>query len=89
MREDVFQVFLKPDKEDDAPVVLKTTSVRMPSTLLAYIDAMAEKADLSRNAMCVQLLTWGVSFAMAELPDDIRHEIGVSVEGPDYDPLNH
>ena len=81
---EVLSLFLRPAGEVEPPPVLKAASVRMPAKTLAYIDAMAEAADLSRNGMAVQLIEWGIQHALGELPDEIRDEIGESVEGPDY-----
>lgn len=85
MREDIFNFFVKPPPDPAAsPPVLKSISVRLPASLLAYIDVLAEHGDVSRNAMSVRLLEWGVQDCLAHLPDGMRDEIGESVEGPDY-----
>lgn len=84
MRDDVFKVFFKPKEEAGAPPVLKAITVRLPQVTYDYLEAMAEHADMSRNAMAVQLIQWGENFALGQLPDEIRDEIGEQVEGPEY-----
>ena len=79
---DVLDVFTR-QPDDQPPPVLKGVSIRMPAGLLRYIDEMAEHADLSRNGMAVQLLEWGVRYALLELPYEIRDEIVEAVDGPD------
>lgn len=74
---------LRPTEEDPAPV-LKALSVRMPLRTFRYLEEMAEHADLSRNAMAVQLIEWGIQHALRELPEALADEIGEAVEGPDY-----
>jgi hypothetical protein len=61
------------DPEDESP--LRTVTVRLPESRLVWIDAMAEEADLSRNAMLVNLLRVGVSSVMGSLPDEVREII--------------
>ena len=85
---DPFDVFFRPP-DDGEPVVLKALSVRLPQRTFRYVEEMAEHANLSRNAMAVQLLEWGISFALARLPDEIRDEIGMAVDGPDFPHLYH
>lgn len=72
------------DAEDGSPV-LKTVSIRLSLTRLAYIDSMAENASVSRNVMANNLLAVGMGSVLGELPDVIREDIeaGVSsrVEG--------
>ena len=78
---DPFDVFLRPPDASEAPPVLKAVSVRLPQRTFRYLEEMAEHADLSRNAMAVQLVEWGISHALARLPDDMRDQIIVAVDG--------
>jgi hypothetical protein len=75
-------LFLR-DSAEAPPPSKKGISLRVSPRLLAYIDAMSEHADISRNAMGEQLLEWGVRYALGELPDEIRDEIVESVDGPE------
>ncbi len=61
------------DHDPDGP--LRAFSVRLPEGRLAYIDAMAEAADVSRNVMANELLRVGLSAVLAELPDVVRDDI--------------
>lgn len=82
MRQDVADVFLNADPPEPTPV-LKALSVRMPADVAAYIERLAEAADLSRTAMAVCLLRWGIDFALHELPPDMHVSIVSDVEGPE------
>ena len=86
---DVLNLFLRDRDSEPEPPVLKGISIRLPSNLLAYVDQMAEHADLSRNGMAVQLLEWGVRYALLELPDEIRDEIVEAVDGPEAIALHY
>lgn len=73
---EVFDVFLRPADDDDLHEMgLKAITVRAPSSLVNFIEVLAEQAELSRNAMAVQLIRWGISSAMAQLPDELRESI--------------
>lgn len=73
--------------EADAPDPprLRVLSVRMPRAVWGYLDAMAEEAQLSRNSMAVQLMEWGIGYALAQLPTPIRDDIeaAATTEGED------
>jgi hypothetical protein len=79
MRPDVESLFLRGRSDMNQP--LKALSVRMPPTVFAYLQRLAEEADISRNAMAVQLLSWGIEFALSELPVDFHASIVLEVEG--------
>lgn len=74
---EVFDVFVRqePDEDTLAEMGMKAITVRGPASLVQYIEVMAEHAELSRNAMAVQLIRWGISSAMAQLPDELRDAI--------------
>ncbi len=57
------------------PPELRTFSVRLEATRLAQIEAMAQVADVSRNAMAVRLLEVGINAVMHEIPPEVRTEI--------------
>jgi hypothetical protein len=81
MREDVFQVFLQSPPPSDEPSSMRSLSVRMPADTYRYLTVMADHANLSLNAMAVQLLSWGIDFALWELPPEIHADIVSDVEG--------
>jgi hypothetical protein len=83
MRDDIFRTFIRPEPSGPAPVI-KGISLRIPADLLAYVDSMAEHADLSRNAMGTLLLQWGIDHALLNLPEEICDQIHVEVLGEDY-----
>jgi hypothetical protein len=73
---EVFDVFLRPpDDETLHDLGMKAFTVRAETSLVNFIEVMAEHAELSRNAMAVQLIRWGISSAMAQLPDEVRDAI--------------
>lgn len=78
MTPDPFDIFLRA-QEEAAPLPLKALSVRMPQKAFLYVQHMAEAADLSRNAMAVQLIEWGIAHALSRLPDEMRDEIHTAV----------
>lgn len=77
---DPFEIFLRPHEDSAPPPALKALSLRMPQKAFLYVQHMAEAADLSRNAMAIQLLEWGIAHALSRLPDEMRDEIQNSVE---------
>jgi len=77
---DPFEIFLRPCDDTAPPLPLKALSVRMPQEAFRYVQHMAEAADLSRNAMTVQLIEWGIAHALSRLPDEMRDEIQNSVD---------
>lgn len=85
MASDPFDIFLREPESDPEPAPLKALTVRLPLRTFRYLEEMAEQADLSRNAMAVQLVEWGISFALDRLPEELNHQIGVAVDGPDYE----
>lgn len=82
MTNDVFDVFFTRE-DDDEPPVLKALTVRMPMRTYRYLEEMADQANLARGAMGVQLIEWGISHALAQLPDGVRNHIVLEVDGPD------
>jgi predicted transcriptional regulator len=77
---DPFEIFLRPHDDAAPPAPLKALSIRMPQRAFRYVQHMAEAADLSRNAMAVQLIEWGIAHALSRLPDEMRDEIQSSVD---------
>jgi hypothetical protein len=70
------------DNPKEDPPELRIVSVRMPVSLMKFIDAMA--SGVSRNTMAVKRLEVGIGEVMAELPDPIREgieSIGVEPQG--------
>lgn len=82
MPDDPLEVFFRVPEEDPRPVPTRALSVRMPVRVFRYLEEMAEHADMSRNAMAVQLLEWGAAYALSRLPDELRDEIACAVDGP-------
>lgn len=80
MRHDIASVFLKEHEPDED---LRALTVRMPASTYAYVQRLAEEANLSRNAMAVQILQWGVDLALNELPPEIHVSIVHDVQGPE------
>lgn len=79
--EEVVRLFLHTAEDDDADERegISAFSVRSPSSRLAYIDAMATVAGVSRNEMSNELLRVGISTVLASLPDDVRADIADGV----------
>lgn len=86
---DPHEVFLREPDDDPQPVTLKALTVRLPLRTFRFLEEMAEHADLSRNAMAVQLVEWGIAHAMDRLPEELAHQIGTAVDGPDFDHFFH
>ena len=79
MTPDPFDIFLRAQEEAAPLPLIKALSVRMPQKAFLYVQHMAEAADLSRNAMAVQLIEWGIAHALSRLPDEMRDEIHTAV----------
>jgi len=79
--EEVVRLFMRSadDDEQDDREGISAFSVRSPTSRLAYIDAMATSAGVSRNEMANELLRVGISQVLASLPDDIRSDIADGV----------
>ena len=77
--EEVAQMFFKSEVEDAEVEGVSPFSVRAPDSRLAYIDAMASHAGVSRNEMANELLRVGISAVLAALPDLIRDELQQAV----------
>jgi hypothetical protein len=71
---DVFDVFMRGDTEPD-PEPVKALTVRLPAGLFQWVSVMADEADRSKNQLAISLIQWGVSAALARLPDDIRNDL--------------
>lgn len=89
MAPDPFDVFLREPDEDPQPVTLKALTVRLPVRTFRFLEEMAEHADLSRNAMAVQLVEWGIAHAMERLPEELVLQIGTAVDGPNFEHFFH
>jgi hypothetical protein len=75
---EVANLFLSGEEEGDGPAsagVLRVVTVRMKPGRLAWIEAMARSADVSRNEMLNQVIAVGIGAVLAELPDVVRGEI--------------
>lgn len=81
--DEVVKLFVVTEEEEQPPEVpgVSAFTSRVPHSLLARIDAMAEHAQVSRNEMVNHLLRVGVSQVMAALPDVIRDDIEESFAG--------
>ena len=86
---DPVDLFLRPAEEGPSLVSLKALSVRMPLRTFRYLEEMAEHTDLSRNAMAVQLIEWGIAHALSRLPEEICDQIGYAVDGENYYERKH
>lgn len=78
--EEVARMFWRHEGEEpdeDGPV--KSFSVRLPGSQLAWIDSLASAAELSRNAMANHLLRVGISAVLAHLPDPVRDDVDADV----------
>ena len=80
------EVFMWAHDDSARPTALKALSVRMPEWAFRYVEEMATAADLSRNAMAVQLIEWGIAHALARLPDEMRNELEGAAK---YTQINH
>lgn len=72
---EVVNLFLQVDEEPPDELDIRSVTVRMDASRLAYIDSMAEHASVSRNVMSNHLLGLGIGQVMAALPDAIRDDI--------------
>lgn len=80
---DVLDIFRPVPNEEPSPPPMKAFTVRIPAPLLGYVDEMAQTAGISRNAMAIHLLDWGVRHALERLPEELRSHIleAVSEDG--------
>ncbi len=67
------------DEEDSSPAV-RAVTLRLDFETLAYVDAMAARASVSRNVMLNELVGVGVSSLLGEIDDDSRVEIEYFVQ---------
>lgn len=72
---EVVNLFLQNDEGPPEELDIRSVTVRMHASRLAYIDSMAEHASVSRNVMSNHLLGLGIGQVMAELPDVIRDDV--------------
>ncbi len=68
-------VFMRPHKPEGGPYPLKTLSIRLPLPAFERLEVMAEAAELSLNAMAIQLIEWGTESAISSLPPEFAHEL--------------
>lgn len=81
---DPFDVFLKKQEEDAPMKAPRPLTLRLPEQVFFYVQHMSEKAEMSRNAMGVQLVEWGISYALSRLPDEMRNEIHSAVNRDNF-----
>lgn len=67
------------DFDDDEE--LFSMSVRVPASLRALVDELAESAGLSRNAMCVDLIQAGVEDVISRLPAEVANDVHEAAAG--------
>jgi hypothetical protein len=72
---EVANLFLQNDEAPPEELDIRSVTVRMDASRLAYIDSMAEHASVSRNVMANHLLSLGIGQVMGELPDVIREDV--------------
>lgn len=72
---EVVNLFLQNDEGPPDELDIRSVTVRMDASRLAYIDSMAEHASVSRNVMANHLLSLGIGQVMNELPDAIRDDV--------------
>jgi hypothetical protein len=77
--QEVANLFSRVKHESEVDGSLRVITLRVPAGQLAWVDALAKGAHVSRNAMANQLLRVGVSGLLGELPDEIREEVEVDV----------
>lgn len=68
-------MFLSPSDEERGPESWHVTTFRLPKSQLAWVDALAAQAEVSRSAMLVELVRVGVSELLGALPDEVRDEV--------------
>ena len=66
---------LQDDFDDDAPEELFPVSIRIPETMRAMLDAMAQQAGCSRNSMAIDLLRAGIQDVLSRLPEDAANDL--------------
>lgn len=81
MNQDVLSLFGPVEEEveihDNPP---RSLSVRMPFRTHQFVVAMAEHAGVSRSAMAVHLLDWGITYALEHMPAGMADEITTDVD---------
>lgn len=84
---EVVNLFLQNDEGPPEDLDIRSITVRLDASRLAYIDSMAEHAGISRNGMANHLLALGIGQVMAELPDVIRDDVerGVSERSGEWE----
>lgn len=70
---DVFMTFHEGGKPPPPPP--RSLTVRMPLDLFAYLEEMAEAANVSLNTMALHLMGWGIDSGLERLPPDLADEI--------------
>jgi hypothetical protein len=76
--EEVASLFVRDAPPPDAAADLRQISQRLPVQTLARIDALAEHAELSRNAMVLELLRVGIASVQSCLPPVVLDEVNES-----------
>lgn len=80
----VHDVFCPDPETEHSPPPTRAFSVRVPETLLAYLDEMAQIAGVSRNTMTIHVLDWGVRSALEKLPEDLMKRVLGAVDPVGY-----
>lgn len=74
------RVLLVDDIPDDLEE-LHAFSVRVPASMKALIDELAEHASQSRNSMAIDLLSAGIEEVISRLPPDLANDIYEAAHG--------
>lgn len=68
------------NSSEPADVAQKQFSIRVDITLFCFLEEVAKRTGLSRNAAVNQLLRSGLHSFMAELPEEVADVLRDSVE---------
>jgi hypothetical protein len=79
--DEVVQLFMAPSADDphEFSAGVKAITLRIPTERMYWIEALAEDAELSRNAMIGHLVKVGLNAVLGALPDGIRQGVEENV----------
>ena len=77
--DEVVGMFLLTPEQVEAEGLPRTVTFRCPAERLAWVDAMAKHAEVSRSVMVAELVRVGISEVLGKLPDAVRDEIANDV----------
>lgn len=76
---DVANLFVQREEVDDDIGTQRAVTIRMDHGQVAYLDAMASQAGISRNLMANHLLEVGMQAVMGELSSEAAESVMAGV----------